>query len=342
MSEELLNTAVRRLLSFTCGHNRERAAMLKATGERFNIFNVLRVRHLEVKTHSPMLGEVLDPQGSHDQGAVFLELFLKQFGVTPFAAAKATVELEYHAGEKTEKSGGRIDILIRDGEGEMIVIENKIYARDQEKQMARYKALSEKAHVFYLTLDGRKPSGATEEELGGVQCISYKVEVLAWLKECRKEAALLPGLRETLTQYIRLIEELTEQSTTSRMNEKLIEEIVRDEDSLRAFYTIREAGIAVEDAAIKKLDAQLDGIAASVGLERYARIGDLRKQWAGFSFTTPGLRRENLRIAFEFDESWLKEFYFGFALNDKKKACSRQGELAEAFYKHFEREETNE
>jgi hypothetical protein len=35
--------------------------------------------------------------------------------------------------------------------------------------------------------------------------ISYKEDILAWLDKCRKEVAVYPLIRETITQYINLI-----------------------------------------------------------------------------------------------------------------------------------------
>jgi len=71
------------LLRFTETHNRHREAMSRATGEQFNMFRVLGVGHLEVKTHSPILAELLNPKGKHGQGDVFLSLFLYRFEMDP-------------------------------------------------------------------------------------------------------------------------------------------------------------------------------------------------------------------------------------------------------------------
>jgi hypothetical protein len=145
------------LLRFTATQQRHADALAQATGEHFNIFQILRVGHLEVKTHSPILGELLNPKGRHGQGAAFLRLFLARFEVREFDTETATVKLEYHVGQITEKSGGRIDIVVKDSKGAAIVIENKIYAGDQDNQMMRYREVYPHAELFYLTLDGREP-----------------------------------------------------------------------------------------------------------------------------------------------------------------------------------------
>ena len=106
---------------------------------KFNIFKILGIGRREVSTHSPMLGNLLNPKGSHGQGDAFLRLFVSMLGIADFDTASARLELEYYIGRVTEKSGGRIDIVILDKDGNAIFIENKIGAGDQKKQLQRYR-----------------------------------------------------------------------------------------------------------------------------------------------------------------------------------------------------------
>ncbi len=330
---------VSELLTFTEVQQRHTDALARATGEHFNIFQILGIGHLEVKTHSPILGELLNPKGHHGQGAAFLRLFLSKFKITDFDAKSemATIELEYYVGLVTEKSGGRIDIVVKDGKGSTIEIENKIYAKDQENQMARYSNSNPKAHLFYLTLDGRKPSNHSSATLIDIKykCISYAEDILAWLNECRKEAACLPVVRETISQYIHLIKELTNQSTTTRMNTELIKAIVDSKDSLAAFFTLCGEFEPVRAALIARLDAQLDEIAIVTGLKRDALSPKLRIEDPGFYFTTPGLVKCNLRIACIFENGNYSNFLFGFAKIDHQQECPVEAQLLSAFREQF-------
>lgn len=339
MSDASISPRILELLRFTEAHNRHSEALARATGEHFNIFRVLRVGHLEVTTHSPVLAELLNPKGNHGQGAAFLRLFLAQFAVHGFDAESetATMKMEFHVGRVTEKSGGRIDIVVKDGKGSTILIENKIGAGDQENQMKRYRDFAPKAHLFYLTLDGHQPSKLSEDELNRIQCkcISYAEDILAWLKDCRKAAACLPNVRETITQYIHLIEELTSQSTTILMSKELIDDIVGSKEGLRAFYTLRNAELAVHTELITRLDAKLDDLAKACGLERHGPLHELHKREAGFYFTTPGLSQRNLQIGFQFAARDYSDFYFGFAKIDRKQTCPVEAQLLSAFEEHF-------
>lgn len=50
----------------------------KQTGDKFNIFSILNMERLEVRTHSAFLYELLNPRGSHNQGYDYLKLFIKK------------------------------------------------------------------------------------------------------------------------------------------------------------------------------------------------------------------------------------------------------------------------
>ena len=149
------------------------------TGEQFNVFSILGVEADEVRTHSAFLADLLNPQGSHRQGAAFQKLFLK------VALNHSVPDPEpFQVRKEASTDQGQIDILLENKEA-CIVIENKIYAGDQGRQMERYyqyatsKDFSEEKKqikLVYLTLDGSSPS---KESLGSlsverVKCLSYK------------------------------------------------------------------------------------------------------------------------------------------------------------------------
>ena len=47
-------------------------SMAVLTGERFNVFNVLGMGSSEVKLHSALIAELLNPKGKHSLGELFL------------------------------------------------------------------------------------------------------------------------------------------------------------------------------------------------------------------------------------------------------------------------------
>lgn len=342
--ENTNNSNILKLLSFTEAHNHFREALNRATGEHFNIFTILGIRRREVTTHSPVLAELLNPKGNHGQGAAFLKLFLDKLKITYIHAESATVKKEVCIGPVNEdaETGGRIDILIKDGNGNMILIENKIDAVDQKKQMKRYYNYAKSApkyDLFYLTLDGHEPDNFSDEDLKCIKykCIDYKTEVLAWLINCRKEAACLPNVRETINQYIHLIEELAK----INMDQELIIKITESKESLQAFNTICKAFWPVRLELINRLDGYLNSFAAKYKLERVdSKLGkagplsSLGNKNDEFCFTTNALRQHDLQITFAFEE---EEIFFGFryveATDDK--GCPVGDKLWKAFAGRF-------
>lgn len=194
-------------------------------GENFNIFSILGMETKENKTHSAFLGELLNPSGTHLMGSIFLELFLKELGIEKsFNAQGAKLTLELHLGKRDDKAkvGGRVDIYLKDVNGNSICLENKIYAIDQNAQLERYANHNKsKNTVIYLTLNG---SDATNKSRGNLVDgkeyfnISYRDTIVNWLNNCAKESSEQPILRESIRQYTLLIKKLTNQ-----LNDKLME-----------------------------------------------------------------------------------------------------------------------
>ena len=110
-------------------------------GELFNVFSILGLTSDEV-SHSAFLASLLNPHGAHGNGILFLKAFTDVLEIDdkPSDYSNISVHVEKDIGllnaDKTE--GGRIDIIIEFGKTYSIVIENKIMAGDQEKQLSRY------------------------------------------------------------------------------------------------------------------------------------------------------------------------------------------------------------
>lgn len=200
-------------------------------GDFFNIFSILNIETDEVKTHSAFLAELLNPKGSHGQGNIFIDKFVKNIlNVNNLDTKNAEVTVEYSIGQITEdyKQGGRIDILIKFHKPDfLILIENKIDAGDQPYQLFRYNSFAIKTKkpykLLYLTKDGHTPSLVS---IGGKckkqywDCISYSRNIKNWLTDCLvliKSSAVA----EMVKQYVSLINKITNQDMESNMEEQL-------------------------------------------------------------------------------------------------------------------------
>ena len=205
--------------------HQQEIAVLK--GETFNLFSILKMESKENDTHSAFLGELLNPNGSHNFGASFLQLFLNQIDDETLDANSSKVILEYHIGlnNHDDKTGGRVDIYIKDASENTICIENKIYASDQPNQLKRYANHNKtKNKVYYLTLNGDDASKGSKDDLEidvDYTCISYHTTIIDWLEACAKEASDQPILRETIKQYIILLKKLTNQLSDAKMEKEI-------------------------------------------------------------------------------------------------------------------------
>lgn len=213
-------------------------------GSRFNIFSILNLSSSEVRLHSTFIAELLDRKGTHSFGNVFCKLFLDEISEIhqsqkinlDFNTENYSVEIEKYIGRVSEdySSGGRIDIILCDNFNQKIIIENKIFAYDQENQLLRYYNYDKKALLLYLTLFGEDASGWSTSNLlhkdSDYHCISYKNFITNWLKKCLLVCHQKPKVKNTIEQYLNIIENYTEQSYKHRMSEEIINLLSNNKD----------------------------------------------------------------------------------------------------------------
>ena len=254
----------------------------RITGENFNIFKTLGLSTNEVRTHSAFIGELLNPNGSHDLGDIFLIAFLETLkdlqkfdDLNNFKTENCKIYIEQFIGNITEdyEEGGQIDIILVDENNYAIIIENKIHATDQKNQLLRYYKYGitnhrDKFKLFYLNLD-EDPNKPSSESLGRLSendfiKISYSNEIICWLEVCKEKAVNHSTLRETITQYLNLIKYLTNNTINNKMKNEIIESMMMNEDTLKASFEIsknlNEVKVGVQllfwDSLIKKLEGE--------------------------------------------------------------------------------------
>ncbi len=310
--------------------------MRQVTGENFNLFQILGVGHYEVSTHSALLANLLDPQGSHGQRERFLECFVKTLNLSDsFNSRSASVRVETSIGPRTVSTGGRLDILITDDRGMQIAIENKIHACEQENWVRRYlNGLRKDAHLIYLTLDCSSPKEIDKGDEKSVLCISYSSTILTWLEACRKQVATVPVVRESLTQYIYLIQHITNQNTSSLMNEGIVNAVLNTPDSFNGYCALRAAEGEIKGAVIRKLVERIKSKIPD-GFDKVQMPTGSSERYDGFIFTTPALRQANLKATISFDSSYYRACFYGFEFIDSSenlnKDLNKQKTIASAF-----------
>jgi len=331
----------------------------RANGERFNVFSALGVETAEVR-HSAFLAELLNPNGAHAQGAVFLRLFfdmLRAKFVEQFRWELSGNEIDAFevTAEAHRGDFGRIDILIEKGD-RCMVIENKIYAGDQERQLGRYydyAKAKECVAVIYLTLDGKEPDkytlygNETQSENSikpeYVLRVSYSEDIINWLDECLKATVRLAHIRETLFQYQSLLKQLTGQTLNRRFimdtnalfskpeNYRLIPEL---EQAIPAFKSelqilfwnalAKELSAKFEFGTIDDIDMQLDEVKKRVST--YYQPGARNRHNYGIEFAVPEVAKVG-DTDIGFSISIHNRIFYGFlVLENRQSADSRSVE----------------
>ncbi len=135
----------------------------------YSLMNALLKKTNEVHLHSNFIYSMINPRGNHYCDSDFLNIFLDSINESGF------IDID---NARTHKEKGKIDLLVEDGE-HYLIIENKLSAVDQPRQISRYihyiiknyldkddEKLHEKIRVVYLSEYKPKPSIKSESIIG--------------------------------------------------------------------------------------------------------------------------------------------------------------------------------
>ncbi len=174
----------------------------------FNLVKLLNPANEENK-FSDIIRMLLDPDGEHAQGDIFLKLFYQAVlklsdninlvsSLNYISLKKAKIIREKVTKEKEEEKFKRLDLLIEPNTASQydlpaIGLENKIWAPETPRQLEEYfdylKNKYENFILIFLTPDGREAETSTKEMRKSskyFEC-SYRDLLEPWLKECLKE-----------------------------------------------------------------------------------------------------------------------------------------------------------
>ena len=233
---EIGNTYERDLVDKVVIKLQENENNYKNKGEYFNLINIVGKETCEVGTHTPILADLLNPFGSHGQNIRFLKIFLEKLGIEIYYNSNIKVEREkgFCITRKDESKSitGQVDICI-ESQDHIIVIENKIYALDQPKQLYRYfqyaykQSQIKKISIIYLSMKDQKPSKQSfgeivADEEGKYFCnindqrkdidiyvINYGDHINEWLEVIASSCSIDSNLTSGIRQYRNLIQQMT-------------------------------------------------------------------------------------------------------------------------------------
>ncbi len=134
-----------------------------------NIFSVLGIERMEIR-HSNFLAWLLDPEGTHGLGSLFLKRFLRDVSLLDSPESVNEIGMQDINARRVEvrREWRNIDILLV-ADDLAVCIENKVDSSDSQKQLARYREIVNKSFpscrktFVYLTPDGRDPGDEGEQ-----------------------------------------------------------------------------------------------------------------------------------------------------------------------------------
>jgi hypothetical protein len=186
----------------------------------FNIFKILQIESDEVRLHSRILKSLIELNTYGFISSIPTNYWNKTSKPTD---GFLRVRLEVPCSSLIEGTNdGRIDIIV-EFENLLIIIENKIYASDQNQQLVKYHEYGKRSGkdflLLYLTPTGKEPTNASISQAnsneglqpGEYQLISYKKEILHWLEIFSKELESkneFRGIHEIIRQYIQTLKNI--------------------------------------------------------------------------------------------------------------------------------------
>lgn len=188
-------------------------------GAYYTIFSALDNERDEAHVHSKIIFYLLTRASCPDGHDDFLKLFLRELKIPEYLLQDKWIPFR-------EKyfDNGRIDFVI-ESKRFCIAIEMKIDAKDSSAQLERYEEFCKKRNkeylIFYLTLDGRKP---TKNSIGNMnveklRLISFKKEIDLWLCKCLKCVKPTGYKHSFLMQYLGVVNHISKGEDKISMKE---------------------------------------------------------------------------------------------------------------------------
>ena len=206
----------------------------------FRLFDYLRTDEYGL---SRCLADLLNPQGPHGQGRLFLDVFLERIGADDWAKSGTCRVIT----EKMTDQGRRIDIVLEFSNG-IIAIENKPWAVDQNRQLSDYadwlQRVARNGHWRLIYLSNRDPDPVSLneaerqvlEEKGHFLQISYG-NAIDWLQSGLEKTRAL-AVRVFVEELIKFIRKSINSEIDMSEKDAVIASIMRSSESLESAILI--------------------------------------------------------------------------------------------------------
>lgn len=215
-------------------------------GKMFNPFLDMKLIDKETK-HMNFLTNIINPNGTHLQGVLFLKNFIKS--IVEYPSQENNKELKHFdtsevlvIGEKTANNKDRIDLWI-ENKSYVIAVEAKTKSKDHEGQLMKYdkylqkycRENNKKYLLIYLTMHGEKPQYEAPNNLllidfghGILDFINYSLleplpaKIISTLTEYKNSLiTYLNNFEDTWNYDLEIINELTKNKVSYEIYENI-------------------------------------------------------------------------------------------------------------------------
>lgn len=247
-----------------------------------NIYSLLNAERDEVMTHEETIYAIFQNQYRYEIKQELFSAFMTAMELEEkYSLIEWDLEKEYFIGD------GRIDLFFHSCDNTLaVVVELKIDAGDQKRQLTKYYDFVESNYVdfeiIYLTLDGREPSAQSIKGIPATYDIclrSFGEHIVKWLSACTEILEAHDIDTSTLKQYEILLKKITQKT----YRQHAIAELFCDRDSLLAGMAIAEALPEAQDEVTRKFFNKLKNKISETENVYYFDEYDIRAKVINFS-----------------------------------------------------------
>jgi hypothetical protein len=232
---------------------------------RFNLFDFIRPDEMRL---SEILATLLNPNGDHAQGDLFLKLFFSVIDI-PLPVDWENIETGCEIlTSLIENSSRRIDIEINFNNRFGLAIENKPWAPDQKGQLSDYARQMERKYgedrwcLVYLSGNDSNPNGNSASsaqlqawaEKNQYQQINFG-QIVLWLTQCEAQCQS-DAVRHFLRDFIGYCKR-TFLGESDVVDANLVKEFALKKENLELALVVGQQMVGIKEELLRKLISDL-------------------------------------------------------------------------------------
>ncbi|WP_294539020.1 PD-(D/E)XK nuclease family protein [uncultured Rhodoblastus sp.] len=300
-------------------------------------FNFLEIIKPDERRISSILAWLLNPNASHGQGVIFLNLFFKIISKKWAARSPKTVSVRREAYINQRY----IDIVVQEKEW-VIAVENKSNgAVDLKNQVSDYIQFIKKINddnycLVYLSLDGRDPKDHSikqecmlEECSSGHLIMIGVIQLIPWLRECRSLCRAL-NINCTLLDIEKYLDKNFGNGGLDMAEQmRVVEYVIENEERVAAAMDVASSVDAIKN---KLAFVLIDKLKQKLGDEYIVNIENKPGE-ENFSWNIKLRAAHTFRLCFQFDFKNYRNF--GYGIVKENAVQETHPELREILTKEF-------